>query len=98
VFKVATRSELARRMHDLIDLNAGASPTGVADVEASGLGAVPSVPRRRDAARRTWASCAADALTLFNRRRSREGTSRRARRRAAIIPRRPAQSAGMTTR
>jgi galactarate dehydratase len=41
VIKVATRSDLARRWHDLMDVNAGTIADGTATHRASGLGAVP---------------------------------------------------------
>ena len=67
VIKVATRSELARRWHDLMDLDAGRIATGEATIEEAGwelfrlILAVAS-------GRRTWAERwkLANALVLFN--------------------------------
>ena len=46
VIKVATRSDLARRWHDLMDVNAGAIADGTATHRGRGLGAVPPDARR----------------------------------------------------
>ncbi len=67
VVKVATRSELARRWHDLIDVDAGRIAEGRTSIDALGhelfetLLAVAS-------GRRTWAERWGlhNALTLFN--------------------------------
>ena len=42
VIKVATRSDLARRWHDLMDVNAGTIADGIGLDRGSGLGAVPA--------------------------------------------------------
>ena len=46
VIKVATRSDLARRWHDLMDVNAGRIADGEATHRGRGLGAVPPDARR----------------------------------------------------
>jgi galactarate dehydratase len=67
VIKVATRSELARRWHDLMDLNAGCIADGEQSVEQAGWDLFRLV---LDVAsgRRTWAERhqLANALVLFN--------------------------------
>jgi galactarate dehydratase len=50
VIKVATRSDLARRWHDLMDVNAGTIRDGREDNRAGGLGAVPADARRGERA------------------------------------------------
>jgi galactarate dehydratase len=47
VIKVATRSDLARRWHDLIDVDAGRIATGDATIEETGWESVPPDARRR---------------------------------------------------
>ncbi len=46
VIKVATRSDLARRWHDLMDINAGTIADGTATIERSRLGDVQADARR----------------------------------------------------
>jgi hypothetical protein len=46
VVKVATRSELARRWHDLMDINAGRIADGAGQHRGRGLGTVPAAARR----------------------------------------------------
>ena len=46
VIKVATRSDLARRWHDLMDVNAGRIADGERDDRGGGLGALPPDARR----------------------------------------------------
>ena len=46
VIKVATRSDLARRWHDLMDVNAGRIADGAGHDRGRGLGAVPPDARR----------------------------------------------------
>jgi galactarate dehydratase len=67
VIKVATRSELARRWHDLIDLNAGRIADGEASVEAMGWELFHQMLEVASG-RRTWAERhgLANALVLFN--------------------------------
>ena len=50
VIKVATRTELAERWSDLIDLDAGRIATGAGDDRGGRLGAVPPDPRRGERA------------------------------------------------
>jgi galactarate dehydratase len=67
VIKVATRSELARRWHDLMDFNAGRIADGEADIASTGWELFRLI---LDVAggRRTWAEHwgITNALTLFN--------------------------------
>jgi galactarate dehydratase len=67
VIKVATRSELARRWHDLMDLDAGAIADGRASVEAVGW-QLFRLMLETASGRRTWAETwrLHNALTLFN--------------------------------
>jgi galactarate dehydratase len=67
VLKVATRTELARRWHDLMDLNAGAIADGEATVEQMGEQLVELLLAVASG-QRTWAERwgLANALTLFN--------------------------------
>ena len=55
VIKVATRSDLARRWHDLMDVNAGRIADGDGDDRGRRLGAVPPDARRRERPQQTWA-------------------------------------------
>ena len=50
VIKVATRSELARRWHDLMDVNAGGIATGEATIEETGWELFRHARRRERAA------------------------------------------------
>jgi len=67
VLKVATRTELARRWHDLMDLNAGTIADGEADVEAVGR-QLFHLMLEVASGRKTWAETwkLHNALTLFN--------------------------------
>ncbi|HET9823456.1 MAG TPA: galactarate dehydratase [Burkholderiaceae bacterium] len=67
VVKVATRSELARRWHDLMDLNAGLVADGVQTVEEAGW-ALFRLLLAVASGERTWAERhrLANALVLFN--------------------------------
>lgn len=67
VIKVATRTELARRWHDLMDLNAGAIADGEASVEEMGW-QLFRLMLDVASGRRTWAEHWGlhNALTLFN--------------------------------
>jgi galactarate dehydratase len=67
VLKVATRTELARRWHDLMDLNAGVIADGQASVEAVGW-QLFHLMLDVASGRRTWAESwrLHNALTLFN--------------------------------
>ena len=68
VIKVATRSELARRWHDLMDVNAGRIADGEATHRGRRLGAVPPDARRGQRPAKTWAEQwkLHNALVLFN--------------------------------
>jgi galactarate dehydratase len=67
VVKVATRTELARRWHDLMDLNAGVIADGQASVEQVGW-QLFHLLLETASGRRTWAETwrLHNALTLFN--------------------------------
>ena len=67
VIKVATNSELARRWHDLMDLNAGRIADGEASIEDTGM-ALFRLVLEVASGRRTWAEThrLANALVLFN--------------------------------
>jgi galactarate dehydratase len=67
VIKVATRTDLARRWHDLMDVDAGRIATGEADIPALGW-EVFRLILEVASGRRTWAEHwkLANALTLFN--------------------------------
>ena len=67
VIKVATRSELARRWHDLIDVNAGRIADGDCSVEALGR-EIFELILEVASGRRTWAEHwkLQNALALFN--------------------------------
>jgi galactarate dehydratase len=67
VIKVATRSELARRWHDLMDLNAGPVAEGTATIETMGW-QLFQLMLDVASGRRTWAEQhgLANALVLFN--------------------------------
>ena len=67
VIKVATRTDLARRWHDLIDLNAGSIATGEASIEAVGW-ELFHLLLEVASGRRTWSEHwrLHNALALFN--------------------------------
>lgn len=67
VIKVATRSELARRWHDLMDLNAGVIADGESTIEATGW-ALFRLMLDVASGRKTWAEHwrLHNALVLFN--------------------------------
>ncbi len=67
VIKVATRSELARRWHDLMDLDAGAIASGEATVESTGEALFEQILATASG-RPTWAERwkLHNALVLFN--------------------------------
>jgi galactarate dehydratase len=67
VVKVATRSELARRWHDLMDLNAGRIADGEATIDQMGWELFQRLLEVASG-RRTWAERHAlhNALVLFN--------------------------------
>ena len=68
VVKVATRSELARRWHDLMDLDAGRIATGEATVEEMGWEMFRMILDVASGRRKTWAEHwkLHNALVLFN--------------------------------
>jgi galactarate dehydratase len=68
VIKVGTRSELARRWHDLIDLNAGTIADGEASVEDVGWQLFRLMLEVASGRQRTWAERwrLHNALVLFN--------------------------------
>ena len=68
VIKVATRSDLARRWHDLMDLDAGRIATGEATIEDVGWELFRLLLDTASGRRRTWAEqCKLNnALVLFN--------------------------------
>ena len=68
VIKVATRSELARRWHDLIDLDAGPIATGEATIEEVGWELFRLMLDVASGRKKTWAENwgIANALALFN--------------------------------
>jgi galactarate dehydratase len=67
VIKVATRSELARRWHDLMDLNAGVIADGKASIEETGW-ALFKLMLETASGQKTWAERhgLANSLVLFN--------------------------------
>jgi len=67
VVKVATNSELARRWHDLMDLNAGRIADGEASIDDTGM-ALFRLLLEVASGRRTWAEThrLGNALVLFN--------------------------------
>jgi galactarate dehydratase len=67
VLKVATRSELARRWHDLMDLDAGAIASGEASIEQIGEALFEQVLAVASG-ERTWAERhgLVNSLVLFN--------------------------------
>lgn len=68
VIKVATRSDLARRWHDLMDVNAGRIATGEASIEEVGWELFRLMLDVASGRKRTWAEQwkLHNALTLFN--------------------------------
>jgi len=68
VIKVATRSDLARRWHDLMDLDAGRIATGEATIEEVGAELFQMLLDVASGRRRTWAERwrLHNALALFN--------------------------------
>ncbi|MBU9359435.1 galactarate dehydratase [Burkholderia multivorans] len=68
VIKVATRSDLARRWYDLMDLDAGRIATGAATIEDVGWELFHMMLDVASGKRRTWAEQwkLANALVLFN--------------------------------
>jgi galactarate dehydratase len=68
VIKVATRSELARRWHDLMDVDAGRIATGEATIEELGWELFRTMLDVASGRRRTWTEKwkLHNALTLFN--------------------------------
>lgn len=68
VIKVSTRSELARRWHDLIDLDAGPIAEGTATIEDVGRALFELLLEVASGRRRTWAERHRlhNALVLFN--------------------------------
>jgi galactarate dehydratase len=68
VIKVATRSELARRWHDLMDLNAGTVADGAATIEDTGWALFRLMLDVASGRRKTWAEQwkLHNALVLFN--------------------------------
>jgi galactarate dehydratase len=67
VIKVATRNDLARRWHDLMDINAGTIASGEATIEDVGL-ELFKLMLDVASGRQTWAEQwkLHNALTLFN--------------------------------
>ena len=68
VIKVATRSDLARRWHDLMDLDAGRIATGEMTIEAVGMELFQMILDVAGGSRKTWAEKwrLHNALVLFN--------------------------------
>jgi galactarate dehydratase len=68
VIKVATRSELARRWHDLMDVDAGRIATGGATIEELGWELFHTMLQVASGRRRTWTEKwkLSNALALFN--------------------------------
>jgi galactarate dehydratase len=68
VIKVATRTDLARRWHDLMDLNAGTIADGEASIEVVGMQLFQMMLDVASGRRRTWAEKwkLHNALVLFN--------------------------------
>jgi galactarate dehydratase len=68
VLKVATRNELARRWHDLMDLNAGRIATGEATIESVGWELFEMLLNIASGRQQTWAERwkLHNALVLFN--------------------------------
>jgi galactarate dehydratase len=68
VIKVATRDDLARRWHDLMDINAGKIATGAATIEDTGWELFRFMLDVASGRKKTWAERwkLHNALTLFN--------------------------------
>ena len=68
VIKVATRSELARRWHDLMDVDAGRIATGEATIEEAGWDLFRTILDVASGRRRTWTEKwrLHNSLALFN--------------------------------
>jgi galactarate dehydratase len=68
VIKVATRNDLARRWHDLMDVNAGRIASGEATIEQVGWELFQLMLDVASGKKRTWAEQwkLHNALTLFN--------------------------------
>src|ERR1700683_1147528 len=68
VIKISTRTELAERWHDLIDLDAGAIATGEATIEQVGWEIFQLILDVASGRKQTWADRWGlhNALTLFN--------------------------------
>jgi galactarate dehydratase len=68
VIKVATRSELARRWHDLMDIDTGPVATGETTIEEMGLDIFKTMLDVASGRRRTWTEKWGlhNALALFN--------------------------------
>ena len=68
VVKVATRTELARRWHDLMDLNAGRIADGEQTIEETGMALFKLLLEVASGRQRTWAERwrLHNALVLFN--------------------------------
>jgi len=68
VIKVATRTDLARRWHDLMDLNAGTIADGEATIEEVGMQLFQMMLDVASGRRRTWSEQwkLHNALVLFN--------------------------------
>jgi galactarate dehydratase len=68
VIKVATRSDLARRWHDLMDVNAGAIADGAATIEEVGWELFRLMLDVASGRKKTWAEQwkLHNALVLFN--------------------------------
>jgi len=68
VIKVATRSELARRWHDLMDFDAGRIASGKVTIAETGWELFRMMLEVASGRRRTWSEKwrLRNALTLFN--------------------------------
>jgi galactarate dehydratase len=68
VIKVATRSDLARRWHDLMAVNAGTITDGTATIEEVGWGLFQLMLDVASGRKKTWAEQGKlhNALVLFN--------------------------------
>jgi len=68
VVKVATRNDLARRWHDLMDVNAGRIATGEATIEEVGRELFELLLEVASGRRQTWAERwkLHNSLALFN--------------------------------
>jgi galactarate dehydratase len=68
VIKVATRTDLARRWHDLMDLNAGTIADGTATIEDVGMELFQLMLDVASGRRKTWSEHwkLYNSLVLFN--------------------------------